>query len=141
MTLRVAIGIAAALLCPAGVAIATESTQELLKPAVRMNADPEPPFTYWAPEGSSVVNHPRVKGVWIAEIEGKASVYYFGDLCKASEFQMLVGSGRDHLPAKPQNANWRFICSGCAALSDLHYDRLNILFDEKTDLIESVSCG
>ena len=42
---------------------------DLATPNVVMEADPLPPFTYWAPESATIRNHPRMDGVWIAPMD------------------------------------------------------------------------
>jgi hypothetical protein len=66
-------------------------------PNIVMTADPQPPFTYWAPAHSTVRNHPRQPGIWVAESKDGSRNYYFGDHCRASEFQSLVGKSVDAL--------------------------------------------
>ncbi|MBB3808736.1 hypothetical protein [Pseudochelatococcus contaminans] len=113
----------------------------LAQPDVVMDADPPPPFTYWAPEGSMIRNHPRIAGVWIAETEGIPDKYYFGDQCRASEFQRYVGHDLDMLPEKSGDAVRRLACSTCSVTSDLGWARMNIFYDEETRIIETISCG
>ncbi len=59
----------------------------IAKPNVVMAADPQPPFTYWAPENSTIRNHPHQPGIWIAESKDGSRKFYFGDQCHASKFQ------------------------------------------------------
>lgn len=107
---------------------------------VVMTADPAPPWTYWAPEGSTVISHPRQDGVWIAE-DGERATYYFGDQCKASEYQGYVGQKLDQFSSNGFGVELRTACTECAVTSDLRFARLNVWFDEDTDLIKEVSCG
>lgn len=113
----------------------------LSEPGVVMEANPRPPFTYWALEGSTVRNHPRVEGVWIAAKEGEDERYYFGDACSASRYQRFVGHHIDALPEKPDGAEWRQACTTCAVTSDLGRARMNIVYDENTRIIDRISCG
>lgn len=113
----------------------------LAQPDVVMDADPQPPFTYWVPEGSIIRNHPRIAGVWVAETGGGPDKYYFGDQCRASEFQRYVGHDLETLPEKSGDAVWRLACSTCAVTSDLGWARMNIVYDEETRIIETISCG
>lgn len=108
---------------------------------VRVQADPAPPFTYWAPAGSVIRNHPTNPGIWFAELEGRqVGGYYFGDACRASEHQGLVGRSRLTLPEPPPD-NWRVGCVTCPMTEDLRPDRMNVLFDEADDVIREVRCG
>lgn len=113
----------------------------LAQPNVVMAADPQPPFTYWAPENSTIRNHPRQPGIWIAESLDGSRKFYFGDKCRASEFQRFVGQAVDALPAQPAGATWRLSCSSCARTSDLDWERVNISYDQKTRTIDDISCG
>ncbi len=134
----------AAMLVLIGCGSAQETTlaeAELATPKVVMESDPPPSFTYWAPENSTIRNHPRISGVWIAEIEGQRTRYYYGDQCRASQFQHLVGQSLDALPGKPADAIWRMACSTCAVTSDLDRERMNVSYDNDSRLITSISCG
>lgn len=114
---------------------------DLATPNVVMEADPPPPFTYWAPQNSTIRNHPRVDGVWIAEIEGQPTRYYSGDQCRASQFQKFIGQPLDALPEKSTDATWRTACSTCAVTSDLGRARMNVAYDDETLTITSIWCG
>jgi hypothetical protein len=63
------------------------------------------------------------------------------DECRASRFRYLVGKSRSEIPAKPSDAVWRIACTSCAITMDLSPKRLNIFFDEKTNVIKEVKCG
>lgn len=106
---------------------------------VRVEADPAPPFTYWAPAGSVIRNHPTNPGIWLAEVNGRQTGYYFGDRCRASEYQGLVGRPVRSLPDPPP-ANWRVSCETCPVTDDLRPDRLNVVFD-RNEIVTGVSCG
>lgn len=114
---------------------------ELPTPNVIMEAKPAPPFTYWAPEGSTIRNHSRNSGIWIAQSAGKPDKYYFGDQCQASRYQQFVGRPLAEMPEAPQGAIWRTHCSSCVVTDDLSFDRMNIGFDEKTNTVDAITCG
>jgi hypothetical protein len=136
--------LAALLIALPGVAVAQDTVGEagaLPEPLVVMEADPPPPFTYWAPEASTIINHPNGEGIWIAEQYGKRAPYYFGDQCKASEYQQFVEQPLDSFPKPRKDQVWRFACTECAVQQDLAFHRMNISFDDDTKIIESVSCG
>ena len=59
--------------------------------------------------------------------------------CDADDARSLVGS---HVGAVtfPQDANVRLVCTTCPMTRDYRPDRLTILFDEQTGIIESVRC-
>ncbi len=63
------------------------------------------------------------------------------DACRASQFRYLVGKKRSEMPAKPDGANWRIACTTCAVTLDFSPTRMNVFFNEKTDVIEEVKCG
>lgn len=137
-------GLAALLLPLPCVAVSQDAVGEvdgLPEPMVVMEANPPPPFTYWAPEGSTIINHPNGEGVWLAEQDGKPAAYYFGNQCRAAEFQQFVGQPVDSFPKSPKDQIWRFACTECAVTSDLLFGRLNISFDEDAQIVEGVSCG
>lgn len=110
-------------------------------PDVILQADPPPPFTYWAPQGATIRNHPRQAGVWIAQAEGRPDQYYFGDRCQASRYQRFVGRPVAEMPDAPQDAVWRTHCSTCAVTQELAPHRMNISFDAKTGTIVAIACG
>lgn len=109
--------------------------------SVVMAAHPQPPFTYWAPAHSTVRNHSRQPGIWVAESKDGSRKYYFGDQCRASEFQSFIGQSIGALPERPANATWRLACSTCARLSDMVWMRMNVTYDQKTRTINDISCG
>lgn len=114
---------------------------ELPQPNVVMEADPPPPFTYWAPEGATIRNHPRIGGIWIAQRDGEHDRYYNGDQCLASRYQQFVGRTLADMPKAPEGSKWRVFCSTCAATSDLGWGRLNVNYDDQTREITSIWCG
>lgn len=114
---------------------------ELPQPNVVMEADPPPPFTYWAPEGAAIRNHPRIGGIWIAQRDGEHDRYYNGDQCLASRYQQFVGRTLDEMPEAPEGAHWRMSCSTCEITSDLRQGRLNVTYDEDTRAVVSIACG
>ena len=63
------------------------------------------------------------------------------DRCRASVHQGLVGRHRSEIPAAPPGAVWRVSCSSCAVTMDYNPQRLNIVYDDRTEIIQSLSCG
>ena len=61
--------------------------------------------------------------------------------CKADQYQQYIGRQRSELPAKPVDANWRVVCSTCPMTMDFHAERMNVVYDEKTNVITRVFCG
>lgn len=95
------------------------------EPRVVIEADPAP-FTYWAPEGSTIRNHPRNPAIWVAQVAGQPERYYCGDRCQASRYQHLLGRPLTEMPDPPKKAICRTHCSTCARTSDLGWARMNI---------------
>ena len=113
---------------------------ELPTPTIVMEASPAPPFTYWAPEGATIRNHPNVPGIWNAFVDDRDVATHFGDDCRASEYQRFVGQDMEALPAPPPGVEVRPSCEGCAVNSDLRRDRMNVIFDEDTQTITRIAC-
>ena len=59
--------------------------------------------------------------------------------CDAAGAESLIGSHRGAVTF-PVDANVRFVCSDCAMTQDYRPDRLTIIFDEDTGIIEQVRC-
>ncbi|MDO1558371.1 hypothetical protein Q0812_02885 [Brevundimonas sp. 2R-24] len=102
-----------------------------------MEADPPPPFTYWAPEGSVIRNHGN-PGLWVAYVNGRQVKTYFGDDCGASRRQGLVGASVERLP--PESARWRVFAQDQPVTDDLRPGRTNVVYDPQTRLILEVAC-
>ena len=139
--LGMAVALVPAMISCTSAEVAPVAASPLATPNVVMAADPRPPFTYWAPENSTIRNHPREPGIWIAESTDGSRKYYYGDQCRASEFQRFVGQSVDALPEKPADATWRLTCSTCMVTSDLGWKRMNVSFDQQTKVISDISCG
>jgi hypothetical protein len=84
----------------------------LAKPNVVMAADPQPSFTYWAPDYATILNHPCQPGIWIAESPGGSRKHYFGDSCR-----LTGGRGDRGLERRGGSAK------GNAPDTDRHVDR------------------
>lgn len=63
------------------------------------------------------------------------------DVCKASQYAHLIGKKKADIPTAPAGASWRVTCTTCPVTMDFRADRLNIFFNEKTEVIEVVKCG
>jgi hypothetical protein len=63
------------------------------------------------------------------------------DQCDASRYRYLIGKLKSEIPQRPPGAAWRIACTACAVTMDYVPARLNIFFDEKTQVIEQVKCG
>ena len=63
------------------------------------------------------------------------------DRCRASNYQYLVGRHRSEIPQAPVGTNWRVSCASCAVTMDYNPQRMNIVYEDRTEIIQSVSCG
>ncbi len=63
------------------------------------------------------------------------------DQCRASQYQNLIGQNRSQIPQAPAGATWRVTCTRCPVTMDYRPDRLNILFDQQTEIVREVKCG
>ncbi len=126
---------------PAADAASLETPPPGAAPGVRIEADPPPPFAYWAPAGSVIRNHPTSPGVWFAEIDGRRGPIYFGDDCGAARLQGLVG--RPDVPGERLSSagGLRDYAVGQPVTSDLRADRLNVERNAPGGRILSISCG
>jgi hypothetical protein len=63
------------------------------------------------------------------------------DICRAGELQWLVGKPRTEIPVPVDVVNRRVTCTTCPVTLDYSPQRLNILFNEQTGIVEQVRCG
>lgn len=63
------------------------------------------------------------------------------DLCRAGGLQWLVGKPRTEIPVPVDVVNRRVTCTTCPVTQDYAPHRLNIFFNEQTDIVEQVRCG
>ncbi len=63
------------------------------------------------------------------------------DLCRAGELQYLVGKPKTDIPVPVDVVNRRVTCTTCPVTEDFSPYRLNIFFDERTQIVEQVRCG
>jgi len=112
---------------------------ELPRLNVVIEADPPPPFTYWAPEGAVIRNHGNA-GVWVAYLDGRNIPTYFGDECRASELQRFVGQPLSAVPPPAEGIVIRTSCTTCAVNDDLQRNRVNVVFDEASERVVSIAC-
>lgn len=61
--------------------------------------------------------------------------------CDAKSLAYLVGKPRVLLPAPVEPSTRRVACSTCPMADDFRADRTTVLFDARTGLILSISCG
>jgi len=63
------------------------------------------------------------------------------DLCRAGPLQWLVGKPKTDIPVPVDVVNRRVTCTNCPVTEDYSPTRLNIFFNERTELVEQVRCG
>jgi len=63
------------------------------------------------------------------------------DLCKAGDLQWLVGKPKTDIPVPVEVVNRRVTCTTCPVTEDYSPHRLNIFFNEQTEIVEQVRCG
>lgn len=63
------------------------------------------------------------------------------DQCKAGEMQWLVGKPKTEIPVPVDVVNRRVACTTCPVTEDFAPQRLNIFFNEQTQIVEQVRCG
>ena len=63
------------------------------------------------------------------------------DRCGAGELQWLVGKPKTDIPVPVDVVNRRVTCTTCPVTEDYSPTRLNIFFNERTDIVEQVRCG
>jgi hypothetical protein len=63
------------------------------------------------------------------------------DLCRAGDLQYLVGKPKTDIPVPVDVVNRRVTCTTCPVTEDFSPYRLNIFFNERTQIVEQVRCG
>jgi hypothetical protein len=63
------------------------------------------------------------------------------DLCRAGDLQYLVGKPKTDIPVPVDVVNRRVTCTTCPVTHDFSPYRLNILFNDQTQIVEQVRCG
>lgn len=63
------------------------------------------------------------------------------DQCGLKDAQAFVGKHRTSLPAPVDPSRWRVACTTCPVTMDYRADRLNILFNPDTGVVQQVKCG
>lgn len=89
-------------------------------------APPPPPTTPTAPPALALPAKPPV-----AE----------KDQCGLKDAQQYIGKPRTSLPAPVDPSRWRVACTTCPVTMDYRADRLNILFNADTGVVQEVKCG
>ena len=63
------------------------------------------------------------------------------DQCGLKDAQQYLGKPRTSLPAPVDPSRWRVACTTCPVTMDFRADRLNILFNADTGIVQEVKCG
>jgi hypothetical protein len=63
------------------------------------------------------------------------------DQCGVKDAQAFVGKPRTSLPAPVDPSRWRVACTTCPVTMEYRPDRLNILFNADTGVVQEVKCG
>lgn len=63
------------------------------------------------------------------------------DMCRAGDYQTLIGRPRSEIPVPVRPELQRVACTTCAVTMDFNPNRLNFFFDAQTGLIKQVRCG
>lgn len=63
------------------------------------------------------------------------------DTCDAKTYGWLLGENKSRVPAAPEGKVIRVVCSTCAMTMDYSESRLNVIFLEKTGIVQKLTCG
>lgn len=63
------------------------------------------------------------------------------DMCRAGDYQNLVGRPRSEIPVPVKPDLQRVACTTCPVTMDFNPNRLNFFFDAQTGIIKQVKCG
>lgn len=96
-------------------------------------APPPPPSTPTAPPAIALPSKPPASSSSISEASK--------DQCGLKDAQAFVGKPRTSLPAPVDPSRWRVACTTCPVTMDYRPDRLNILFNADTGVVQEVKCG
>jgi hypothetical protein len=96
-------------------------------------APPPPPSTPTAPPAIALPSKPPVSSSSSSEAAK--------DQCGLKDAQAFVGKPRTSLPAPVDPSRWRVACTTCPVTMDYRPDRLNILFNADTGVVQEVKCG
>jgi hypothetical protein len=63
------------------------------------------------------------------------------DTCGAAAMAWLVGQPRSRIPVAVDLNRRRVSCTACVVAPDVKLDRLDILYDARTDRVTRIACG
>ena len=63
------------------------------------------------------------------------------DTCGAASHASLIGRSHESVPSAPAGKVIRVVCSTCPMTMDYNAARLNVIFDEKTGVVQKLTCG
>ena len=63
------------------------------------------------------------------------------DTCDAKSYGGLLGENKSRVPTAPAGKVIRVVCSTCAMTMDYSESRLNVIFLEKTGIVQKLTCG
>lgn len=63
------------------------------------------------------------------------------DTCGAGALAWLVGQPRSRIPIPADLSRRRVSCTACVVAPDVRLDRLDILYDARTDRVAKITCG
>lgn len=97
----------------------------------------------FTPDGSLLIGDPARPALRLRRSRERqqAEKAGAGDLCNPGKYRYLVGQHRSAIPQPPAGATWRVTCESCAVTMDFSERRLNIVYDDKTDIVKSLGCG
>ncbi|MGZ9114283.1 MAG: hypothetical protein ACXW3K_06635 [Brevundimonas sp.] len=82
-----------------------------------------------------------VEEAQLSQPVGSRPTYPTVDMCRAGELQWLVGKPKTEIPVPVDVVNRRVACTTCPVTEDYSPQRLNIFFNEQTQVVEQVRCG
>lgn len=83
----------------------------------------------------------RPVGVVAVPVDDSLQLPPSPDQCGAAALQWLVGRPRSEIPVPVNPAARRVTCTTCPMTEDFAPARLNILYDQTSDRIQTVRCG
>lgn len=76
-----------------------------------------------------------------APMEGMDPPTDGAEQCPAAKYRPYIGRNQSTLPAAAPGEVRRVVCDTCAVTMDYNPMRVNVTFDTRTNIVETVSCG